>query len=423
MFVIATIPFLRVTVAGVPLYASDVLIVIAVIVALRRRDSPLPPAGRKALVLLLAYDALLVLSAARTWFETGALAETLYLLLRYGLSTGAFFAALKLLPDPDGYRRFMVALAAGTAVACLWGVTQVALPEVGTPLTVRIYESFGIGLDRFFGQKEPRAMAGYYAATSFGGYLMVVTPLLMHTPVLRTRTRVPLVLLIIVTLTLTFTRHVWIGLPLCLAIATLRHPRHGPRLTTFVAVATLALSATSALLEVEGRLRQRASTLEDVTSDVSIMTRLTGHARFVEAMTADPAAIVTGHGFGLRKLVSRGSAGVLDDNPAVLEGAVSDAWLLVAFFSGFVAFALYLGAFLVTASSLVRKPIRSMPRPMQREAVSYVALMVAIFLAHLADNYMYTAIHMNHLAWILPALAIVRLDARAAPRAPPISSR
>lgn len=447
LFLAALYPNLRLLAGGVPVYASDLLIVAGLVAGLLVvRGSPVAVrgdrhrdeirnrgegrAGRTAPAwpgpLVLLFGAAIVPSFISLAIDYPAFArEVGFFLARSLLAVGSFFLVARWVRDALTLQRAIACLYYGCLLASLWAIAQ-AVPffqPLGVAFTDTVNGWFGLSAtysENFVGgQAFVRAPAGFNVATAFGGFLAVATPLVFFALVgapERLRPVLPLRLggpVLGVGLFLTYARHAWIAAAAGFAVGFLLRRRGAagralvPLAGAFGFVLLLLFALHPGIADMAGA---RLLDLADFRRSTNIQARLSRVPEFVEAVQRSPELLFTGQNIRALDLFERGL--VSGDKIAALPGFVSNSWLLVALDTGLLAFAVYAAIVLAFFLVLGRAAARAPPDAwLASVAAGCAAALASSALAHLGDNYFAVQIHMRQFQFALLGLgyAIVRL--------------
>lgn len=402
--VVGLLPVARVVVGPLPLYASDVLIALALIGVLASGGASWDRTCRLVSIYLLSWLPALLVQIV----TIGAPLDATYGFLRNMLAVGVFFVGFWVATRRDGVeltRRLIQLLFVCAIVTSLIAVAQV------TPGASSVAEGFLKSLSPDFAGAAyktypSRAFAFFTAATTLCGFLALIAALgIGSLGAFTNRARRVVVLAILAAglgLIATYSRQ-WVpALGIGLAVLMLARPGRLLR----VAVAGVITASLAALLLGWGALDQQY--LSDRFSrlgnqDSNVQTRLERQREFLDLAEAQPGTFFVGRGFATQDLVARGAVDV-QVGEQLRAGANDNVFLLEIFNHGVIAGILYvfiLGSAISAGIRLARRPgpARSMGEGL------LAALAVALAL-HFFDNYLSEAVFMKTLLWLLMGLAV-----------------
>ena len=406
-FVLGAFPVARLVVQGVPIYATDVLVVLLVVWAVRSRERLSGYAW-----IVVAY----LVSWIPSWLhEVTSLHLVLvptYGLLRNVVAVAAFFPAYLLARRRGADRTWIAALAVGTGVTALLALLQAEAPATGNRLLDAISHSFTTTALKTY---PDRAFALFTAPTTLAGFLCVAILLFVAafgTGRLSRRWLIGSTTLCTIGLLATYSRQ-WVP-ALAVGLLVLAALRLG--LARRIAGAVAVTLAAGWLLLSTGTLNSsyldaRFSALGP--SDVNVQSRVSRQRAFVELARREPGTFAIGKGFAGQDLVQRGlvTAPTAD---RLRAGLNDNVFLLEVFNHGIVAGVLYLG---LVAIALVRV-LRAARLPTNDAAVlaGIGAALAAAVVLQLSDNYFSEAVFMKTFLWLLIGTGIGLVErARAMP--------
>jgi len=408
-FALGSFPVARVVLGGVPLYATDALVLLLVVWVVRTHE-PLSGYGW----LVLGYLA----SWIPAWLHQIA---TLHLVLAPGyglvrnvLAVAVFFPAYLLARRGSVRLGWVAALAAGASVTALLAVYQAAAPAAANSLLTTLSPDFTTTALKTY---PHRAFALFTAPTTLAGFLCMAILLFIATARAGrpgvTRLLVLGAFLSALGLVATYSRQ-WVP-ALVAGLAALAWLRLGVarRVIGFAAVALAATWLVLATGTLSGSyLSERFSALR--TGDVNVQTRISRQRAFVDLARREPATFMVGKGFAGQDLVERG---LVDTSTAsaLRSGLNDDVFLLEVFNHGIVAGVLYAALF-VTA--LVRTLAAARRRTADSPLLAGIgAALAAALVLQVSDNYFSESVFMKTFLWLLIGTGIGLADrARKAAR-------
>lgn len=395
--VLAVFPVARVTVGGAPIYFTDVLIVVLLVVLAARRElRAIPPLGLIVLSVLAWIPALI--------YEASAVDR--YLEPAYGfgrelIAVSAFLIGAWVASRPGVTRAVLLALAAGTIVTSVLAILQ------STGATYEQMKGFLEGVSPAFAPRgyvryPDRAFAFFQAPTTLAGFLAVMGMLLIGGfYAVRGRARIVITFALAVVgpgLVATYSRQ-WapaVLAALVVVVLVVRPHRVGRIALGLGLAALVAIGATAVGVLDADRLTARFA--GEQGADKNIQERLDLQQQFFE---------VTAEG-GIESVVGRGSAGsdlvdrALIDSLAAqrLSVGISENAILLEFFNHGIPAGILL---LLLLALIIGRGIRT-ARVAGRDypmSIGLVGALVAAVVLMGQDRYFTEAVFMKTLLWFL----------------------
>ena len=402
--VLSTVPILRITVAGAPLYAIDLLAGLAIVGLLARRT--VRPAWRdlpaRLRLLLICYLGSLSVPLVVQVVSTPYAAEALY-------GFGRELAALAALPIGlvvgRSERRtqrmlgWLVAGATATAVVAIAQRTPGLAPSVNDALQV-LSPGLASGAARTY---PGRSVAFMAAPTALSGFLCLVLLLVVFGWLRRHPWMQGLVVLVVAGGLLSTYSRQWlpaflVGLAVAGRLGTRRAGKRSRRLLSGGLALTVVLF-TVGPLDLDYLVDRVTATGSD---DANVATRLERQRAFIGNVVAEPLTFMAGEGFALQDIGLRQSlAGEQLWGLEVRQGYTDNSFLLEFANRGVLAGLLYLGILGASIRRAVRvRRVATVPP----ELVAFSAALCAAAVLHLFDNYFSEAIFMRMTLWLLIGL-------------------
>jgi hypothetical protein len=398
-FLLTGYPVARVVIGGMPLYMTDVLIVLALLAAFAgerpnwRIVQPLP-------LLVLAYILLTVLSSIREIWLTGVLPQPLYMLLRFTLSMSLALLVPVLVRKAKHTKVLAVGLILGMSLTAAVALTM-SLPIGNNPMREVVYPAlYPINEGRYeFEYSDDgsplrgTSLAG--VATSTAHVITLVWPLALGLYMTSAFGGQPRWLLLVLALgamglASTYSRAAYLGIALVLAVAFATHK--GAKWRYVVAmvlllIIVLAVAQSMGLIRLDYAQARFVTLVEEPTHRAS-QSRAAAYRDIIPYLRSHPLWLVVGRGLAWTKLAGRELIDQSDWLGVFGTTQEHSAWAIVMYQRGALAAAVLTLAVLTAFLQIRRSPslhstsssfLRGLPRSLQ---LVFIAIVPAWLVSH-----------------------------------------
>jgi hypothetical protein len=419
VIMLSTAPLLRVylPIQEVPLYATDIFLLLALVGSIGR-DRRIIPAHLPAPVCwgLGGFGLASLISSFNLAITTERFIEVLYPLVRHLLLTvGMFYVATRLIRTPAQQRLIGRLLLIGAAVNALLAVVQnlPGIQALGAEIPLLLYGErsfpyyYSGRFEAIVKGEYQRGFGLFQAATTLSGFLSMVLALCILSGkdiVRQSAARNLLTILLAAGVLATYSRQAILALmalPI-LILLTVRRAGVSARLISILSCIGIIVVAFN-LVDLSFlffRIEQSTDLQE-----TGMARRIGGHLSFAAYVVERPARILIGNGTGIIDLLDRGFIPVSAEQ-FLFSGFVSDSYFLMAYNLGILGFLSYLLLF----GSIVKQAVRRLREQIIGFSNSLLlgllsALLVAAVL-HLFDNYFAESYQIRGIFWLLMSMTL-----------------